>query len=200
MKKVLVIYSSPMMESSVGSVSETMAKEFIAEYKKYNNDEIIHLDLNKEKMAGKSLTSQNYASFFNEKDSDYYIEQLKSVDKVIIATSMTNFNYTAVLKNYLDHILVANKTFKYKYNKNGQSEGLLSHLKVQILTTQGAEYGWYLWGDVSKMLIGTWKFVGANVVGSITIYGTKTPTKINLSTREKVQEHLEEIKKAAKAF
>ncbi len=200
MKKVLVIYSSPMMELPSGSVSATMTKEFIDEYKKHNDDEIIYLDLNKEKMASTTLTSVNLKSFFNEKDSDHYIEQLKNVDKVVISTSMTNFNYTAVLKNYLDHILVANKTFKYKYDKNGESEGLLKHLKVQILVAQGADFGWYAWGDVAKMLVGTWEFMGTNVATPITLYGTKTPAKIKLSIDEKVKDVLDKIKKAAKAF
>jgi FMN-dependent NADH-azoreductase len=141
MNTTLVIYSSPMMGSKVGSISELIAQKFIDEYLIHNNDEVIHMDLNEEQMASKTLTSKGFAMFFNEKDSFYYIDQLKNVDKVIVVAPMINFNYPTVLKNYLDHILMAGKTFKYKYNANGQSVGLLSNLKVQIITTQGADYG-----------------------------------------------------------
>ena len=200
MKKIIVIYSSPTMLMDRGSISETMAREFIKEYKKTNDDEIIELNLNNLEMAQKTLTSNNFSTFFNEDDSLKYIKQLKESDKVIIAASMTNFNYSAVLKNYLDHILMANHTFKYKYNANGESEGLLKHLKVQLLTTQGADYGWYPWGNVETLLKGTWEFMGAKVVESVNIYSTKTPAKIKMNAVEIVKENIVKIKQAASKF
>ena len=200
MEKVIVIYCSPTMLMERGSISSLMAKEFIDEYKKTHNANIIELNLNELEMSKKTLTSDNFNSFFNEEDSLKYINQLKESTKVIIAVPMTNFNYPSVLKNYLDHILMANKTFRYKYNANGKSEGLLTHLKVQLLTTQGADFGWYPWGNVAAMLKGTWEFMGAKVADSINIYGTKTPSKIKMSAVEVIQDYIKEIQEAANKF
>ena len=138
--KVLVIRSS-MIKKEL-SYSESLVSRFVKYYREFHpEDTIIELDLNQVPMASITITQQNFNSYFNEKDSDYYINQLKNVNKVIYTTPMTNFNVTSMTKNYLDHILVAGKTFDYKYSKKGEAKGLLSHLTVQILATQGAPYG-----------------------------------------------------------
>ncbi|WDA54416.1 MULTISPECIES: FMN-dependent NADH-azoreductase [unclassified Spiroplasma] len=170
--KVLVIRSS-MIKKEL-SYSESLVSRFVKYYREFHpEDSIIELDLNQIPMASITITQKNFTSYFNEKDSDYYINQLKNVNKVIYTTPMTNFNVTSMTKNYLDHILVAGKTFDYKYTKQGEARGLLPHLKVQILATQGAPYGWYLWGNHATYLKGTWEFVGAKVVEPILICGTK---------------------------
>lgn len=170
--KVLVIISSMIEEK--GSFSVALTKHFVKHYQEsHPDDEIIYLNLNDTPMALKAITTHNFTTFFNQEDSDKYIDQLKSVNKLIFSTPMTNFNVTSMTKNYLDHILVADKTFSYKYSKKGDAIGLLTHLKVQILATQGAPYGWYLWGNHTKYLEGTWKFTGANIVPSILVCGTK---------------------------
>lgn len=170
--KVLVINSSMIDEKA--SFSAALTKTFVKFYQEANpKDEIIHLNLNDLPMASITLTTRNFNNFFNQEDSDKYIDQLKSVNKLIFVTPMTNFNVTSMTKNYLDHVLVANKTFSYKYSKQGDAVGLLTKLKVQILATQGAPYGWYLWGNHAKYLEETWKFTGATVVPSILVCGTK---------------------------
>lgn len=170
--KVLVIISSMIDENS--SFSVALTKRFVKHYQESHlEDEISYLNLNDVAMASKTITTHNFKTFFNEEDSDKYIEQLKSVDKLIFSTPMTNFNVTSMTKNYLDHILVADKTFSYKYTKQGDAVGLLTNLKVQILATQGAPFGWYLWGNHANYLEGTWKFAGATVAPSILVCGTK---------------------------
>ncbi|QEH61810.1 azoreductase [Spiroplasma chinense] len=170
--KVLVIsgtVTAPEKSYSIGVVNL-----FLEHYTKLNpNDEIIHLDLNNEPMAQKTLTRDNFSTFFNEKDSLEYIKQLKSVDKVIISSPMNNFAVSGLIKNYLDHVLLADQTFSYKYSKKGDAIGLLDNLKVQIITTQGAPKGWYPFGDHSAFLKGTFEFVGADVKEPILLAGTK---------------------------
>ncbi|MGL5268622.1 MAG: FMN-dependent NADH-azoreductase [Spiroplasma sp.] len=174
--KVLVIISSMIDEKS--SYSLALTKRFVKYYQEsHPEDEITYLNLNDVTMASKTITTHNFNTFFNQEDSDKYIEQLKSVNKLIFSTPMTNFNVTSMTKNYLDHILVANKTFSYKYTKQGDAIGLLKNLKVQILATQGAPYGWYLWGNHANYLEGTWKFTGATIVPSILVCGTKVKEK-----------------------
>lgn len=123
-----------------GSVSDSAIKMFKAFYLAKNpTHEVIDLNLNDLPIAQKSLNSHNYTNFFNKGDAE--IEQLKNVNKIVMASPMTNFNYPAVIKNYMDHILQAKKTFLYKYDGKVTSEGLLPHLKVQLITTQGAPLG-----------------------------------------------------------
>ncbi|WP_371246228.1 FMN-dependent NADH-azoreductase [Mycoplasmopsis agassizii] len=200
MAKVLVIKTSMIEEPK--SVSSTLNDVFVEEYKKHApDDEFIYMDLNTIGIATKSLTRDNlFNGFFNPEDSDKYIDQLKSVNKVIMSVPMTNFNVNAVTKNYLDHINVANKTFSYKYAKKGDAVGLLDHLDVQILTTQGAPFGWYPWGNHTEYLRGQFGFFGANTPEGILVAGTKLAENASKTPREMVNEYHSKIAKAAKAF
>ncbi len=198
-KKVLVI--SGTVSPADKSYSIALSEKFIEEYSKINKeDEIIYLDLNKEAMAQKTLTRDNFKEFFNEEDSIKYINQLKSVDKVIISSPMNNFAVTAMIKNYLDHILMADQTFSYKYVKKGDAKGLLEHLKVQILTTQGAPYGWYPFGDHTAYLKGTWEFVGAKVNEPILFAGTKVEPISKQTPKEAIESISSKIKEIAAKF
>ncbi|AAT27837.1 FMN-dependent NADH-azoreductase [[Mycoplasma] mobile] len=199
-QKVLVIKSSMTENLPSGSFSSALSDKFMEYYRKENPiDKIIELNLNDQKDLI-SLSSQNFNTFFTDGVSDKYIDQLKSVDKVVISSPMTNFNYTALLKNYLDRILVANKTFSYKYSKKGEAIGLLPHLKVQILTTQGAPLGWYTWGDHTKNLEGTFEFIGAKVAKSVVMDGLKTPQYSSLKAPEALDLFDKVIKTAAENF
>lgn len=197
--KILVIRASMVEKKS--SISNEMVDKFIEIYKSVKpNDTFIELDLNNEPMAQISLNRNNAATFFNEKDSDKYIDMLKNVDKVIFACPMTNFNICATAKNYLDHILVANKTFSYKYSKKGDAIGLLPHLSVQLLTTQGAPLGWYPWGNHTENLKGTWEFMGAKVNKPVLIAGNKIAENSSKTPSQRVQESIKELTEAAKLF
>lgn len=199
MGRLLVIRAT--MIDKQASYSDELTNRFIKYYKEFaSNDEIIEIDLNELEMAQKTLNRNNMKTFFNEKDTDYYVEQLKSVHKVVFACPMTNFNVCATAKNYLDHILVANKTFSYKYSKKGEAIGLLPHLKVQLLTSQGAPLGWYPWGNHTAFLKGTFEFIGAKVSEPILVDGTKIPENINKTPIERINEFDSKIKESAKAF
>lgn len=199
MAKLLVIKSS-MIDKQV-SVSEELTNRFVKYYKEANpNDEVIEIDLNEIPMAQKSLNRNNMKDFFNAEDSNFYIEQLKSAHKVIFSCPMTNFNICATAKNYLDHVLVANKTFSYKYSKKGDAIGLLNHLNVQLLTTQGAPLGWYPWGNHTENLKGTFEFMGAKVVKPILVDGTKISENSSKTPVERINEFDSVIRLAAKEF
>ncbi|MGY6172121.1 FMN-dependent NADH-azoreductase [Candidatus Mycoplasma pogonae] len=170
--RVLVIRST--FVPSEKSFSDGAVDLFLKYYQTKNpEDEIIELNLNDVSAGTISMTSYNFANFCNPEDSFQYIEQLKSVDKVIFATPMTNFNVSAVAKNYLDHIAVPDHTFSYKNSPNGEAKGMLTHLKVQIITSQGAPLGWYPWGNHTRLLSGIWQYLGAQVSEPILIAGTK---------------------------
>ncbi|WP_338956379.1 FMN-dependent NADH-azoreductase [Spiroplasma endosymbiont of Polydrusus cervinus] len=197
--KVLVIYGT--VSPNEKSYSKALAARFIKYYQVDNpKDEIIHLDLNEPPMAVKTLTRDNFGTFFNTEDTDVYINQLKEVQKVIIVCPMNNFNVSGLMKNYLDHVLVADKTFSYKYSKKSGAIGLLPHLKVQILTTQGAPFGWYPWGNHTEYLKGIWEFVGASVNQPILVAGTKAAPTSSLTPDELIDQYDEEIQKVVKTF
>lgn len=199
MSKTLVIKSS-MVEKSL-SYSEALTNRFVKYLKQFSpNEEIIEIDLNDLPMAQITLNRNNMKTFFNENDTDKYVNQLKDVNKVIFACPMTNFNICATAKNYLDHILVANKTFSYKYSKKGDAIGLLQHLKVQILTTQGAPLGWYTWGNHTANLKGTWEFVGAKVIEPIIVDGTKIAENASKTPEQRIDEFDSVIKQRAQEF
>ncbi|PPE05125.1 FMN-dependent NADH-azoreductase [Williamsoniiplasma lucivorax] len=199
MSKILVINASST--PSEKSYTKGVADLFLKDYLELNpNDEIIHLDLNKEKMASITLSQADSGEYWNQEDAHAYIKQLREVDKVVVTCPMNNFNISGLMKNYLDHVLLANETFSYKYSKKGDAIGLLPHLKVQIITTQGAPFGWYPWGNHTENLKGTWEFVGAKVGTPILLAGTKLPPLNQMSPAEAALTLKEEIKKIAGEF
>ncbi|MCL8211596.1 FMN-dependent NADH-azoreductase 2 [Mesoplasma sp. JKS002658] len=198
MSKVLVISTS--VSAKEKSYSLALLDRFLKHYQAKNpSDEIIKLDLNQVSIAQKTLNVENQATFWDEETKEY-INQLKTVDKLVIASPMHNFNIPAMMKNYLDHVLLANETFSYKYSEKGDAKGLLPDLTVQILTTQGAPYGWYRWGNHTDYLWGTWDFVGAKVKEPILVAGTKTKPYSQLEPSKVIDEFDARIKVAAEEF
>lgn len=200
MAEVLIINGSITPKEK--SYSWAVAKKFIEKYKALHpQDEIIDLDLNFIPMAQKNLNETNFHSFFNNEDSDKYIQQLKHADKLVIISPMYNFGVSTILKNYLDHVLVADKTFSYKYAKANGSVGLLKNLKVQIIGSQGAPKGWYSFGNHIAYLEGVADFIGAKINHpSILLAGTKTQPLNNLSPQAATKVVEAEINQAVKNF
>ncbi len=192
--KTLFIKTSMTENTENGSISSYALDKYKELYiSKYASHKIEELNLNHEPALQVAMSSNNFEEFFQ--DSDKYIDLLKSVDQVVLAVPMTNFSYTAQMKNFFDKICVAGKTFQYKYNGKGTSEGLLKNLSVQIIATQGAEEGWYEFSNFIPAMEGTWKFLGAKVKNTILISGNKTEGQISKSAKEIVNENLKKIKK-----
>ena len=169
--KTLVIYASPIKEEQ--SISRKLTNEYI----KKNNINIIEtINLNEIKGLENPMSESNLSdkTFFSDGISDMILEKFSKVESIIVSTSMINFNVPALLKNMIDKIAIAGRTFKYKYDGNGESVGLLDHLSVKIIATQGAPKGWYPFGDHVKYLEGTFNFLGMKVEDSILLGGTKT--------------------------
>lgn len=198
MAKILIIESYLSKENSL---SVYALEKFIDEYKKMNpNDEFIYLDLNKEEKIHTSLSANNFATFWNE-ESQKYIDLVSNADKIIVSTGMVNFSISPLLKNFLDNILVANKTFRYKYDGKGKSEGLLNpNIKVQLIMAQGADVGTYPFGLFDEYLELVFKFIGIKSVSTLLFDGTKTPNQINLSLEQKFNLKKEEFNKQVKEF
>jgi len=71
------------------------------------------------------------------KISDELIAELLAADEVVISTPMYNFNVPAVLKAWIDHIILLNKTFGF--GPEGL-KGLAAGKKVTVIIASGSEY------------------------------------------------------------
>ncbi|TPI01172.1 FMN-dependent NADH-azoreductase [Mycoplasma struthionis] len=190
MAKVLVLYTSPIVADK--SISTTLLNEFINLYAQKNpQDEITKIDLNKQDDIKQIISSENMATYFSDGVSDKYIELLKTHDKVILNAPMLNFNVPAVLKAFFDRVCVANKTFSYKYAKKGSSIGLLNHLDIQIIATQGAPLGWYPFSSHVNYLEGVWNFLGAKKINTMLVDGVKVEP-LSLKTADEILAEYEE--------
>ena len=144
----------------------------------------------------------NWINYPNEElysmAKDIFLNLLKEANKLIIGAPMINFNIPVTLKNFIDHIAIANKTFSYKYSKKGDAIGLLNNLDVQIIATQGAPLDWYPFASHYKFLEGFWNFVGANVKESIIIHSVKIAENIKKTKEEFYEENKALIELKAK--
>lgn len=198
MSKILFIQS---YLSKDFSVSEYASEKFIKEYSiKHPNDEIIILDLNKEKKLQTVLSLNNFDSFWNE-DSQRYIDLINNSDKIIISTGMINFTISPLLKNFLDNILVANKTFKYKYEEKNKSVGLVDpNKKILLIMAQGSYKNWYEFSAFDDYLINVLKFIGLKDINLLLFDGTKTHDQSKLSIEEKFKLKENEFNKLLNEF
>lgn len=191
--RILSIKGSVNIDSLSSHINDYLVQKIMDKHQK---SFVELVDLNDTPFAKYSLNANNMPKFFEKTESDYWIEQLKNTDLLIISTPMINFNYSSLIKNFLDSIAVANKTFSYKYSEKGGSIGLLTNLKVLIVATQGAPEGWYEFGNHVKNLEGFFNFVGANQIESILIAGTKVEPLKSLNFDEIIalyEAKLEEI-------
>ncbi|MDJ1645662.1 FMN-dependent NADH-azoreductase [Mycoplasma sp. M5725] len=168
MKKVLVLKTS----INAISITNTMLEKFLEIYKDKNSeDQIITLDLNDENLI--PLTKNNFQDYFQFKKAEEYIQLLKEVDKIIICAPMYNFNIPVTLKIFFDMVAQAKKTFLYKYDGKNLSKGLLDHLSVQIISSQGAPIEWYEWADTSFYVSKMCEFLGMKISGIAKFAGAK---------------------------
>ncbi|QSF13419.1 FMN-dependent NADH-azoreductase [Mycoplasma sp. Mirounga ES2805-ORL] len=196
--KILTVNGSVNgLESLSWKVNSAIVQELIDSHPK---SYISVLDLNDTSASTNSLNSNNFKTDFFQKNSDEWINMLKNTDVLIINTPMINFNYSSLVKNFIDAICVADKTFSYKYSKKGGAIGLLDNLNVIIVGTQGAPTGWYEFGNHVKMLEGTFKFLGAKKVETISINGTKVEPYNKMTHDEILKENEPAIKKIANKF
>jgi FMN-dependent NADH-azoreductase len=136
MSKVLYVKANPKTREN--SYTFKMSEAFVEEYKKANpKDEITTLDLYQEEI--KPLTAEMIGELFTQEDSDVrrYVKQFSSADKYIIAAPMWNLSIPAILKVYIDYLVVAGVTFKY--TEEGPV-GLLKDKKVTYLVARGGKY------------------------------------------------------------
>ena len=143
MAKILHIIGNP---KKVNSYSRRLADQFLESYKEKNpDDEVETLDLAETPIP--HLDDVDVAAIFTEEPNDKekekqeynfkLIDQFLSADKIIITAPMWNFNIPSVLKAYIDHIIIAGKTFKF--GEKGP-EGLAIGKKTIFIGARGGVY------------------------------------------------------------
>lgn len=72
--------------------------------------------------------------------SDELVSEVIEADEIILGTPMYNFSIPAALKAWIDHVVRAGKTFRYK--ADGTPEGLLAGTgkKVLVIVASGGSY------------------------------------------------------------
>ncbi|QGZ97685.1 FMN-dependent NADH-azoreductase [Mycoplasma sp. NEAQ87857] len=152
--------------------------------KNFDKDQVERINLNDTKLSSIFLTQANFKTYFADVESDFWIDKLKEIDTLVISCSMTNFGPTVLVKNFIDSICVANKTFSYKYSTKGDAIGLLTNLNVIVVATQGAPRDWYPFGSHIEWLKGTFNFLGAKSVQTIEYCGTKVAPILGSNPKE----------------
>ncbi len=66
------------------------------------------------------------------------VNQVKSARRLVIAYPMYNFGIPALLKNWLDNLVIPSETFRY--GEDGTPKGLMGEHKVLLLQASGSVY------------------------------------------------------------
>ena len=198
MSKVLYITATPKPLET--SYTLKMSEKFIEEYKKSNpDDEVTVLELYKEDI--KPLSLENLQNFFTpDEEMKKYVDQFIAHDKYVIAAPFWNLSIPAILKIYIDRIVIPGKTFKY--TESG-AVGLLSGQgkKVKFIVSRGGVYintpmGDYEFGE--KYLRGITGFVGIDSFETIAFEGAALASPE--ITEKKMEALYPEIERQAKEF
>lgn len=143
MTKLLVVFGSPKFEEM--SESSKLARHFVNEYIAVNpGTEVVEVQPSELEAFG--LNGTILAGTPTDEDMkrlairQEILEQVKTADKIVVATPMWDFGMPGSLKEYLDAWCVAGETFKYleQPDENGNlQKGLLENKKVMLIQTMG---------------------------------------------------------------
>ena len=189
MKKILIITAHPTSKN----LTKGMADIFKTE-KEARGDSVTVVDLYLDKQMP-------YLSFethedLNKKDSvrEYYQQQLKDANEIIILYPFWWGSMPAILKNWLDVVLTSG--FAFEYGENGRPRGLLQGRSVRVITTCGAPAFLYCLNGITRANKNIWKksivefcgmdFDGFHLFGGVDTSG-KNVDKIFASVKKLAQ-------------
>ena len=189
MSKVLYIKANPKSEED--SFTFKVSELFIRKYQEeHPDDEVETLDLYKtdiDFLRADDLTAM--MSGGSEKMKQYAM-QFVGADKIVIASPMWNFGVPAILKAYIDYILLSGVTFQY--GENGP-EGLTKDgVKILHVTARG---GSYIEAPMDSMEMSD-KYIRA-VAGFVGITDVETIAIEKIAMGEAGQAELESAKEKA---
>lgn len=193
--KVLYIKASPKPKGE--SVSHRIAEGFIEEYKKNNpKDEVTVLSLHDE--GCQYVDYEILCDSFERKG--LMVEtanKFMGYDKYIISSPMWNLSIPAILKAYIDLIIVKGITFKY--SRLGIPIGLAKGKKTVYLGSRGGGYPFPLSLIAFDMryIKYIFRFIGIKNFKSFILENVdKSPEK----TKQNFENNLEKVRKLARKF
>lgn len=183
-KKILHIISSPRGELSI---SKKLGNTIVEKIKtKYPNS--VFKERNVAKNQAPFLNEMQIGTLFTPPEnrtseqlnairySDEVIAELLEADVIVIDAPLYNFGVVASLKAYLD--LVARPRVTFKYNEQGQPEGLLKNKKVYIafsaghIYSEGVSQSWDFVVPYLKQILG---FLGLTDISVFRAEGVNIP-------------------------
>ncbi|WP_321329514.1 FMN-dependent NADH-azoreductase [uncultured Ilyobacter sp.] len=133
-----ILYIKANFKEENDSYSLKLGRKFIEDYKVKNpNVHVKEIDLYQEDLA--HLDYERIGKVFSPESNELtkYVEEFMEYDKYVIVAPMWNLSIPSILKTYIDHIVVAGKTFKY--TEEGPV-GLLENKKALHITARGGLY------------------------------------------------------------
>ena len=185
-----------------------IASAFLRHYAEMHpDDEILHLDLYREQIP--FISTHHLAAFRKHRMPDAmtdperqaweqvtaHVRQFSDADKYLVSAPLWNFTVPAILKAYLDLIVVAGQTFRY--DSSGVPEGLLTGRRMALVTTCGGACAAPVAneGELSiRYLRAIFGFIGIDVVGELVAEGT------SLLTADEAEKALTDIATRARAL
>jgi len=185
-----------------------IASAFLRHYAELHpDDEILHLDLYREQIP--FITAQHLAAFRKHRtphamseperqaweEVTAHVRQFSEADKYLVTAPLWNFTVPAILKAYLDLIVVAGQTFQY--DASGMPVGLLTGRRMALVTTCGGACAAPVAneGEMSiRYLRAIFGFIGIEVIGEIVAEGT------NLLPVDEAEKALVDITSRARAL
>lgn len=198
MARLLHVLAHPEPENSR---TGRIASAFLRHYAELHpEDEILHLDLYREQIP--FISAHHLAAFRKHRTPDAmtdperlaweqvtaHVLRFSGADKYLISAPLWNFTVPAILKAYLDLIVVAGQTFRYE--PSGAPVGLLTGRRMALVTTCGGACASPTAnaGAMSISYLRTiFGFIGIEVVGEIIVEGT------NLLPAEETEKVLHEV-------
>jgi len=178
MSQILLITSSPRIESYSSKVARSLAEKLAARapgckvvVRDLTSEPLPHIDDSfaaARNLPPEKLTPLQRAAMAL---SDTLLEELLASDTIIIAAGMINFGIPSNLKAYIDYILRPGVTFKYTAEG---PKGLVDGKKVYLVLARG---GVYSQGPMQSLnfqdpyLRASLGFIGLNDIELITVEG-----------------------------
>lgn len=191
----MLLYINASPSSDIYSTTGRIANEFLDEFKEHNNEVIKRVDLFDYDLPDidRDIMSRDESALTQEKKHkrEEALKDFMNASKVVIAAPMWNFLYPAVLKTWLDAIVVSKKTFEF--TPDGPI-GLIKDKKILFIQSSGSDYSKtpemnYALNHLRAVM----EFMGITEMDAILAYGTaKNRAAIEL---EKIQEAVELAKR-----
>ncbi|PIW54501.1 MAG: FMN-dependent NADH-azoreductase [Sphingomonadales bacterium CG12_big_fil_rev_8_21_14_0_65_65_10] len=121
------------IDSSISGEASVSRELSAAIVEALGNADVTYRDLAAEPLDHLTLPA------FGEADSLDALAQFKAADTVVIGAPMYNFTIPTQLKAWIDRVLVAGETFRYR--EDGSVEGLMGGKRVIVAIARGGLYG-----------------------------------------------------------